>query len=279
MIGAALGALVLASSAVAQGGGGGGGGGGNQAAPENLQVLPKDMPRQQVVAIMQSFRNALGVQCAFCHAEREGAAPGGAPAGGPPAGGGGAPGGAAPGGGGGGPPLNYALDTKDQKKTARLMFKMMDSINNVYLKMMPTRDPSAPVPVNCYTCHRGVSKPMTIDMVLAQQIEKFGVDSAIAKYRSLRTDVAAGRYNFTETPVTQAAQRLASQQKYDEALKLLQMNAEFNPTSTTVDYQIADVMINKGDKDAGIARLRAILQKNPNDRQARQRLTQLGVTP
>jgi hypothetical protein len=266
---AVLGTLILASSLAAQGGGGGGGGG-NQAPPENLQVLPKDMPRAQVTNVMRSFTGALGVNCAFCHAEREGA-----PAANPNA----APAGGGPGGGGGGPPLNYALDNKDQKKTARLMLKMVDSINNVYLKMMPTRDASAPVPVNCYTCHRGVSKPMTIDMVLAQTIEKNGVDSAIARYRALRTDVAAGRYNFTETPVTQAAQRLAASGKHDDALKLLQMNFEFNPTSANVDYEIADVLVAKRDSAAGIARLRSILQKNPQDRRARARLTALGVTP
>jgi hypothetical protein len=260
---AALGALAMSAPLAAQGGGGGGG-----APPENLQVLPKDMPRAQVTNVMRAFTNALGVNCAYCHAEREGIA-----AANPAA----APGGGGPGGGGGGPQLNYALDHKDQKKTARLMLKMVDSINNVYMKLMPTRDASSPVPVNCYTCHRGVAKPMTIDMVLAQQIEKNGVDSAIARYRALRTDVAAGRYNFTETPVTQAAQRLAASGKHDDALKLLQMNLEFNSTAN-VENEIADVMIAKRDSVAGIARLRSILQKYPNDRRARQRLTALGVT-
>lgn len=37
--------------------------------------------------------------------------------------------------------------------------------------------------------------------------------------------------------------------------------------------------IAKGDRDTRIARLRAVLAKNPNDQRARQRLTQLGVQP
>ena len=57
------------------------------------------------------------------------------------------------------------------------------------------------------------------------------------------------------------------------------MNLEYNPASANIDYEIADLLITKGDKDAGIARLRAILVKNPNDRRARTRLTQLGVQP
>jgi len=158
------------------------------------------------------------------------------------------------------------------------MLMMVDSINKI-LATVPTRDNMSPINVTCATCHRGVAKPMTIDVMLASTIEKSGVDSAIARYRVLRTDLASGKYNFTEQPVTQAAQRLAAAGKHDDAMKLLQMNQEFNPASTTIDLAIADVLIAKGDKDAAIARLRAILVKNPNDRAARQRLTQLGVQP
>lgn len=272
----ALLATIGSTPVLAQGGGGGGGGGGGQQQrpPENLQVLPKDLRRDSVVTIMRTFTGALGVQCAFCHSEREG----GAPAAAAPAGGGGAGGGGAGPGGGGGPapiPLNYALDNKEQKKAARLMLRMVDSINNVYLKMLPQHDNA--VSVTCMTCHRGVSKPMTIDMVLAQAINTFGVDTAIVRYRGLRTDIAAGKYNFTEQPVTVAALRLSAAGQYDDAMRLLQMNLEFNPTSANVDNEIADVLIAKGDKDAGIARLRSILAKYPNDRRSRARLTALGV--
>ena len=42
---------------------------GNQQPPQNLQVLPKDMPRQQVVQLMQGFTGALGVRCEYCHVD------------------------------------------------------------------------------------------------------------------------------------------------------------------------------------------------------------------
>src|SRR5688572_3951198 len=41
--------------------------GGPPAPMKNLQVLPKDMPQPQVVAIMRVFNAALGVQCGHCH--------------------------------------------------------------------------------------------------------------------------------------------------------------------------------------------------------------------
>ena len=46
-----------------------GGGRGAAAAPQNLQVLPKEMPQAQVVQAMQEFTGALGVQCAYCHVQ------------------------------------------------------------------------------------------------------------------------------------------------------------------------------------------------------------------
>ena len=42
---------------------------GRGAAPRNLQVLPKDTSGQDVVALMQQFTRALGVQCTYCHVE------------------------------------------------------------------------------------------------------------------------------------------------------------------------------------------------------------------
>src|SRR5437870_12959890 len=55
--------------------GGGGGGRGAAPAPVNLQILPKDWTRQQVVQVMQGFNMALGVGCNHCHIEMTGAPP------------------------------------------------------------------------------------------------------------------------------------------------------------------------------------------------------------
>src|SRR5437016_3936179 len=39
--------------------------------PQNLQVLPKDISRQDLIMTMRLFNQALGVQCEHCHVERE----------------------------------------------------------------------------------------------------------------------------------------------------------------------------------------------------------------
>jgi hypothetical protein len=232
--------------------------------PENLQVLPKDMPTDSVVAIMRGVALALGVRCNFCHVERQPAtsAP---PATGP---------------GGGGPFANFDFksDEKDHKKTARAMFAMVDTINTRLLPHIPNRD-DPPTNVRCITCHRGLTKPTTIEAVLLNTTTRGGVDSAIARYRMLRNDIALGKYDFGEQPVSDVAQRLVMQKRFDDAIKLLQMNQEFYPNSMNIDFQLADAYVAKGDTAQAVTRLRSVLTKNPNDRRAQGRLRQLGVQP
>src|SRR5262249_47187085 len=91
----------------AEKGRGGGEGRGAQPAPTNLQVLPKDWTRQQVVQVMQQFNMALGVQCNYCHVEQAGAQPNEK----------------------GNIPIDGAPDTKQTKKTARVMMRMVAHIN------------------------------------------------------------------------------------------------------------------------------------------------------
>jgi tetratricopeptide (TPR) repeat protein len=223
---------------------------------ENLQFFPSDIPRDTLVAIMRGFTGSLGVRCTYCHLEREGTPPAGVA---------------------GGLFLNFASDSMANKRKARWMLHMTDSVNT-RLASLPSRD-TPPTNVNCMTCHRGMSKPMTIQQVIVATTQRLGVDSAIARYRMLRSEMAAGRFDFREQPVTDVAQELSSGGRHDDAIKLLQMLQEFYPNSVNIDLQLAETYIAKGDRDAGIARLRAVLAKNPNDRRAQQRLQQLGVQP
>ena len=180
----------------------------------------------------------------------------------------------------GGPGLNllFASDDRDNKKKAREMMRMTDSINTRFLASLPARDvPSTDV--TCVTCHRGLNKPMMIENVLLATTASSGVDSAIARYRTLRNDMALGRYNFGEGPVTEAARQLSAQGKHADAIKLMEMLQEFYPNSANIDFAIGAFQESVGNRDAAIARYRALLAKNPNDRRAQQALQRLGVTP
>jgi hypothetical protein len=107
-----------------------GGGRGPQPPPKNLQVLPKDMTRQQVTNIMRGFTRGLGVRCPYCHVGEEGADLS---------------------------TFDFASDEKPTKKTARLMLQNLMDTN---AKFATVGDKPAGEPrVSCWTCHRGEAKP------------------------------------------------------------------------------------------------------------------------
>ena len=252
------------------------GGGGNQQPPKNLQVLPKDFTRQQVVAVMNGFTAALGVNCAHCHVE--GAAPaGGPPPGAPPAG---APAaGGPPGGGRGGPPLDFASDDKETKKIAREMLKMVGDINGKYLPLtgrtIGERDK-----VSCETCHHGLSKPQTLRAALANAADAKGADSAMALYRALRTRYyGAAAYDFSESALAIAAGELARNNQQPAALALLKLNLEYYDKSAITYQTMGQVLLAAGDTTGAKDALTKAMALQPQNPQIRQMLQRLGVAP
>ena len=94
---------------------------------KNIKIL-KGIPAARLVNIMNmGFGRSLGVSCGFCHV-----------------------------------PGKWDLDDKEEKNTARLMFAMVQTINRDYMAKVPN-DRGAPPVVNCFTCHRGNSRPMGSD--------------------------------------------------------------------------------------------------------------------
>jgi hypothetical protein len=96
-----------------------------QAAPKNLQVLPKDYTTQQVTAVMRTFTVGLGVQCTYCHVQ------------------------------------DRSSDENPKKGIGRKMLAMEMAINDQFLKDVGEPAPAGQNKVTCYTCHRGAEKPLT----------------------------------------------------------------------------------------------------------------------
>lgn len=104
----------------------------NQAEFKNLQVLPKDITKEQLEKIMRGFNGALGVKCMYCHVHegedfRQG--------------------------------WDYAKDDKGEKKIARQMLKMTMSINSTYFNFDNSTQADTIRVVTCNTCHRGIQHP------------------------------------------------------------------------------------------------------------------------
>lgn len=119
----------------------------SQAAPapafRNLQVLPRDLSREQLLTIMRTFTRSLGVKCNHCHVvtattpKEE---------------------------------LDFPADTKEEKRVARVMIQMTRQINTEWLERVEQAEghheaesATAAAPeqprVGCWTCHRGHPEP------------------------------------------------------------------------------------------------------------------------
>jgi hypothetical protein len=98
-------------------------------APQNLQVLPKNISREELIGTMRGYTAGLGVQCNYCHVQE-----------------------------GRGGRNDFATDEKQPKKTARVMITMMNHVNETLASGLgkPAADLTK---VQCATCHRGEAIP------------------------------------------------------------------------------------------------------------------------
>jgi len=213
--------------------------------PKNLKVLPKTMTRREVVGVMRSFSQALGVRCIECHVSTK-------------------PGSESP------EDLDFAKDEKPEKETARKMLKMVDAINEQIGKM-ELKDAAQ---VRCVTCHHGLKRPETLATAMMKSVEKGGGDAAVDKYRKLRDQYyGTGAYDFSPMVLNDVAGDLAESKKdYDSATKLLQLNLEFAPKDANTYVTLGRVQLTKGDKTAGIASLEKALELDPENRWAKSML-------
>ena len=219
---------------------------------ENLQYFAKDIPRDTLVNIMRGFSFALGVRCQYCHAGGDGISFQG---------------------------VDFKSDDKLAKRRARYMLRMRDTINLRLLAALPERNATG-LNVDCATCHRGLARPFTLAGVLTRAIDERGIDSAVALYRRLRTPemMALGKYDFGEWSMNELARTLTERGKTAEAIAMLELNQEFYSRSPSIDMMIAELHRQRGERDKAIARYRMVLEKAPNDPQAKRRLAELGVT-
>ena len=92
---------------------------------KNIKIL-KGVPAGRLVNIMNmGFGRSLGVSCGFCHV-----------------------------------PGKWDLDDKQEKNTARIMIAMVGAINRDYLARVPVDSGHPPAAASCFTCHRGMPRPM-----------------------------------------------------------------------------------------------------------------------
>ncbi|HET7746698.1 MAG TPA: c-type cytochrome [Vicinamibacteria bacterium] len=213
--------------------------------PQNLQVLPKDTPRPELIRIMRSFASALGVRCIHCHVGQDT---------------------------GDLKDMDFPNDAKPQKKVAREMLRMTQAINQQYIAALNRPNP---VRVQCVTCHRGVTRPTTLETELTGAYEQRGVEGAVARYRELREQYH-GRAAYDFGPGTlnmMAEQRMAT--KPAEAVALLALNLEFHPDAAHTHFLMGEAHRATGDMEKARAEYERVLALDPANAQAKRRLEEM----
>src|SRR6266852_4620807 len=218
----------------------------------NLKILPKDISGAQLQDTMRGFAFALNVRGQHCHLEKAGASQ----------------------------HFDFAADDKDAKKTARLMLQMVEAINRDYVGKVEKTDKTPPIRLECVTCHHGLTQPRPLNAVLAEAVEKKGIDAAVALYQELRKKYyGSGEYDFSETPLNQLTESLLSQKKYSEALAIMEMNfASNNPQSMWAYHMLAMTHQANNQIDKAIADYRKVLELHPEDTWAKKQIDSLSAT-
>ena len=93
---------------------------GRERAPQNLKVFPKDMPRRELLGMMNRMSSALGVRCVHCHVIGA-----------------------------------FEKDDKPEKEIARGMLRMVNNLKQNADQFLPGGRVEK---VTCWTCHRGSAK-------------------------------------------------------------------------------------------------------------------------
>lgn len=89
---------------------------------KNLKVLPQDISKDSLMGLMKGYNQALGVKCNHCHT------------------------------------MDKSSDEKHEKEIARHMIKFTDELNAKEFAPIAPKYKNA---IECATCHRGSTEPMT----------------------------------------------------------------------------------------------------------------------
>lgn len=218
---------------------------------ENVHVIPDSTPVLQVIGTMRNFTSYLGVRCQFCHLGEEGQ------------------------------PLaefNFPSDRKRTKLIARQMMRLVAEINR-RLDTIPGRGADG-LQVTCGTCHRGVSRPAPLSVVMEEVARSAGADSALRAYQALRGRYyGTDAYNFGESSLNIAAFRLGRGGHFDEAFALLRLNEERYPGSSGMYVFRGNISLMRGDTTAAERAYREAIRLNPRNQEAVGRLRNIGREP
>jgi tetratricopeptide (TPR) repeat protein len=216
----------------------------------NLQVMPKDVPRRQLVQSMREFASALGVRCSHCHknTQPEDLAT-----------------------------FDFAADDKEPKRIARAMMRMTAEING---RLLPEIGRTPTVSVKCITCHHGLARPEPLADVLGATLKEKGVEAALAQYSELREKYyGQAAYDFSMRSLNILAEQLDGERKSDDAIAVQEFNVKVNPGIANSHVLLGDLYLHKGDREKARAAFEKAVALEPGQAYYNQRLQELLASP
>jgi hypothetical protein len=212
----------------------------------NLQILPKEIPKEELLKVMRGWTEALGVRCTYCHAGPDNL-----------------------------DEMDFKTDSKMEKRVARQMLKMVQAINKDYIATLPV-DMMERDRVSCYTCHHGqATPPLNLRETLSRMAAENGADEAIEHYQSQRkAHLDDGTQDFRERTLSAVASSLAQDGKLAEALKVAEANRQIFPSSSAVHTLIGHILMSKGDRAGAAASFQKAVDLDPKNEEAKQGLAQ-----
>jgi tetratricopeptide (TPR) repeat protein len=123
-----------------------------------------------------------------------------------------------------------------------------------------------------------MARPQSTADVLADAYRKGGVQNAITQYKEMRTRFEnAGMLDFRPEAVTAFTRTLAQDStKRADAITLQKMNLENYPQSAGAHFGLGELLLAAGQKAEALAEYKKVLELQPNNRQAQQRISELG---
>jgi tetratricopeptide (TPR) repeat protein len=214
----------------------------------NLKVLPRNITRDSLVGIMRGFSLSLNVRCQYCHVGGDGQSFAG---------------------------VEFAKDDDPDKRKARFMLRMVDSLNRAVMPNLPDLAGRQPLQITCKTCHRGSSRPELLTQRLERVRDSLGVDSAVAAYRQLRESAGmAGRYDFGEWEINLWAERLGRGGRPADAVAVYKLNLEHFPESPSIMIALGQ-LLTPTDKAQALEYYKRALTLQPRNQELQRRIQAL----
>ncbi len=214
----------------------------------NLRVLPEDITPDDLLQVMRRFSLELGVRCQYCHVGGDDISFEG---------------------------VGFSSDDNPDKRKARFMLRMVNNLNTSVLPLIPERDEPS-VEITCKTCHRGGPKPRLLSQELRIALDTQGADSTSALYRRLREFAGmSGRYDFGEWEMNSLAETLAREDRYQDAIAIYELNAEFYPESFSIFRSLGQLYEQVSDVEAAIRSYERALEIRPGNPGVETRLGEL----